>query len=113
LGLPNPRPKPKVLPPVPLSRDAERQLIGCSDAAHQDIRHRSIPWRLVLTSANVWLLGGVITCSAFNTYPHFSWYPTYRIKGRGALPLTSGWLSSMILASGAIGATLGGFLIAH
>jgi MFS family permease len=90
--------------------DAERQLIGCSNAAHPENRHRSVPWRLVLTSANVWLLGGVITCSAFNTYLYFSWYPTYLIKGRGALPLTSGWLSSMVLAGGAIGATLGGFL---
>src|SRR6185369_1221971 len=92
----------------PAVNDAERQLIGCSDGTLN--RHRSIPWRRVLTSANVWLLGGVITCSAFNTYLYFSWYPTYLISGRGVDRLTSGWLASMVLAGGAIGATLGGFL---
>jgi MFS family permease len=94
----------------PAVNDAERRLIGCSGGTHPEIRHPSIPWRLVLTSANVWLLGGVITCSAFNTYLYFSWYPTYLTKGRGVGPLTSGWLASMVLAGGAIGGTLGGFL---
>ena len=37
---------------------------------------------LVLTSPNVWLLGGVITCSAFNSYLYYSWYPTYLQEGR-------------------------------
>src|SRR5262249_22144164 len=35
---------------------------------------------------------------------------TYLIKGRGVGPLTSGWLASLVLAGGAIGGTLGGFL---
>jgi ACS family glucarate transporter-like MFS transporter len=94
----------------PAVNDAERQLIGCSDGTHAGHRHGPIPWRRVLTSANVWLLGGVITCSAFNTYLYFSWYPTYLIESRGVEKLTAGWLASMVLAGGAIGATLGGFL---
>jgi MFS family permease len=94
----------------PAVNNAERQLIGCPNGGRRESRHQSIPWRLVLTSANVWLLGGVITCSAFNTYLYFSWYPTYLIGSRGVEPLTAGWLASMVLAGGAIGATLGGFL---
>jgi MFS family permease len=64
----------------------------------------------MLTSGNVWLLGGVIACSAFNTYLYFSWYPTYLIRGRDLDPVMAGWLASMVLGSGAIGGTLGGFL---
>ncbi len=93
----------------PAVNETERRLIG-SATAPGDIYHPPIPWRLVLTSANVWLLGGVIACSAFNTYLYFSWYPTYLEKGRGVGPVTSGWLASMVLAGGAAGCAAGGFL---
>jgi MFS family permease len=93
----------------PSVNEAERQFIG-GPSANADIEHPRIPWRRVLTSANIWLLGGVVACSAFNTYLYFSWYPTYLEKGRGVGPITSGWLSSLVLAGGAIGGILGGFL---
>jgi MFS family permease len=93
----------------PAVNDAERQLIGAANVSTTDIRHPSVPWRLVVKSANVWLLGGVIACSAFNTYLYFSWYPTYLEKGRGVDDITSGWLASLVLTGGAVGGTLGGF----
>jgi sugar phosphate permease len=71
--------------------------------------HPRVPWYLVLTSSNVWLLGGVITCTAFASYLYFSWFPTYLQKAREATPLQAGWLSSCVLAGGAVGCTLGGF----
>jgi MFS family permease len=94
----------------PEVNEAERQLVGAALAPAGDIHHPPIPWRLVLTSANVWLLGGVIACSAFNTYLYFSWYPTYLIRGRGVDPVLAGWLASLVLGAGAVGGTLGGFL---
>jgi MFS family permease len=72
--------------------------------------HPPVPWGLVLTSANVWLLGGVITCSAFTTYLYFFWYPTYLQSARGVGKVTSGWLASLALAGGAAGCILGGYL---
>jgi sugar phosphate permease len=90
--------------------EAERQYIAAGtserDAAE---RHPPIPWKQV-TSANIWLLGGVITCGAFTTYMFFSWYPTYLQDGRGVSPVLSGWLASLVLTGGAVGSILGGYL---
>jgi MFS family permease len=69
-----------------------------------------VPWGQVLRSADVWLLGGVISCSAFASYLYFFWYPTYLEQARGLDGVSSGWLSGMVLAGGAVGATLGGYL---
>jgi cyanate permease len=55
---------------------------------------------LVLASANVWLLGGVISCAAFTSYMYFSWYPKYLQATRGVAEVESGWLASLVLAGG-------------
>lgn len=72
--------------------------------------HFAVPWERVLTSANVWLLGTIVTCGAFTTYLFFTWYPTYLKKGREVDDDLAGWLSGMVLAGGAIGSTFGGYL---
>ena len=95
----------------PAVNEAERQLITADGIAGPGGHaHPPVPWGLVLRSANVWLLGGVITCSAFVSYIYFTWYPTYLEQARKVDPLLSGWLSGMVLAGGALGCTLGGFL---
>jgi ACS family glucarate transporter-like MFS transporter len=94
----------------PAVNEAERRLITRGVAEPLRAHHPPVPWGRVLGSANVWLLGGVITCSAFVTYLYFFWYPTYLEKGRGVDPIRAGWLSGMVLAGGAVGATLGGYL---
>lgn len=95
----------------PAVNEAERQLIAGAGVSPPGGRaHPPVPWGLVLCSRNVWLLGGVITCSAFNSYLYYFWYPTYLEEGRQLEPLISGWLSGMVLAGGAIGCTLGGYL---
>jgi MFS family permease len=93
----------------PAVNDAERRLIagGRADAAGP---HPPLPWRRVLGSANVWLLGAVMTCTSFTAYMYYTWYPTYLEKGRGLDGVRSGWLASAVLAGGAVGSTLGGFL---
>jgi MFS family permease len=72
--------------------------------------HPPVPWRRVLASANVWLLGGVISCSAFFSYLLYSWYPTYLGDGRGVNSTDAGWLSSLVMAGSTIGCVLGGYL---
>jgi MFS family permease len=95
----------------PSVNDAERRLIAAGNThTPQGEHHPPIPWGRVLTSANVWLLGGIISCSAFVTYLYFFWYPTYLEDGRGVKPILSGWLSSLVLTGGALGSVLGGYL---
>jgi MFS transporter, ACS family, glucarate transporter len=72
--------------------------------------HPAVPWRHVLGSASVWLLGGVISCSAFASYLYYSWYPTYLQKGRGLSEKEAGWLTSVVLIGGALGCVVGGHL---
>lgn len=91
--------------------DQERQLIAAGRPATTTAdQHPQVPWRRVLCSANIWLLGGVVTCGAATTYLIFSWYPTYLQEGRGVSPNYSAWLTSMVLAGGAVGSTTGGWL---
>jgi MFS transporter, ACS family, glucarate transporter len=91
--------------------DGELALIGSAAHAPGGSAHPPIPWPMVLRSPNVWLLGGVISCSAFNTYLFFFWYPSYLERARGVSNETSGWLSGFVLAGGALGCLLGGLLI--
>lgn len=94
----------------PAVNEAERRLIGDGLGGPGGIHHPPIPWRRVLTSANVLLLGGVIACSAFNTYLYFSWYPTYLQDARGVESIEAGWLASLVLGVSAVGCIVGGFL---
>ena len=55
-------------------------------------------------------MGLIMTCVSCAAYFFFSWYPSYLEKGRGVAPLASGSLSSLVLAGGALGSVLGGFL---
>jgi sugar phosphate permease len=91
--------------------ERERQYIkaGAAQPALAQ-QHPPVPWGQVLTSANIWLLGGVISCGAFTTYMFFSWYPTYLKEARAVSPSDSGWLASMVLAGGALGSTVGGYV---
>jgi MFS transporter, ACS family, glucarate transporter len=94
----------------PAVNSAELKLIEQSAVKRTETTHPRIPWRLVLTSRNMWLLGFVLACSAFNSYMYFSWYPTYLESGRGVESKLSGWLSSLVLAGGALGSLAGGTL---
>lgn len=94
----------------PAVNQAERDLIERSTSRSTETRHPRIPWRLVLTSRNMWLLGFVLACSAFNSYMYFSWYPTYLESGRAVESKLSGWLSSLVLTGGACGSLAGGTL---
>jgi MFS family permease len=72
--------------------------------------HLPIPWGSVLRKANLWLLGGVISCSAFVSYLYYTWYSTYLQQGRGVSPDLASWLTSTVLTGGALGCMMGGYL---
>jgi MFS transporter, ACS family, glucarate transporter len=70
-----------------------------------------VPWRLVFSSCNVWLMGLIMSCSAYCSYFYMSWFPKYLQAGRGVAAERSGLLSSLVLAGGALGSVVGGFCI--
>jgi MFS family permease len=92
---------------------AERALIAQgTTATASDSNHPQIPWGLVLSSRNVWLLGLIISCSAFASYMYMFWLPTYLEEGRGVAKKAVGWLAALALGGGAVGALSGGPLSA-
>jgi MFS transporter, ACS family, glucarate transporter len=94
----------------PLVNEAELRVIEAGSATEPASEsHTAIPWRLVLTSPNVWLLGGLMTCLASVTYFVYSWFPKYLQAGRGVAETESGLLASLVMAGGAVGTTAGGF----
>jgi MFS family permease len=94
----------------PAANDAERQLIlaGTDRAAGA---HPPIPWRAVLSHPQMWLHGFILSCSAFNSYLYFFWYPTYLKEARLSSERESGWLAFIVLIGGAIGSLSGGYII--
>lgn len=98
----------------PAANNAERMLIARGTlAAGGGNEHPPIPWRLVLSSLNVWLLGLIISSSAFASYMYMFWLPTYLVESRGVSQDQSGWLAALSLGGGAVGALCGGPLSTH
>lgn len=95
----------------PSVNEAERRLITAGTATHKSTEHPPIPWGIVLNYPQVWLMGAILTCTAFNSYFYFSWYPTYLKEGRLLGETEAGKLASVVLFGGAIGCIGGGFLI--
>ncbi|MBS0262214.1 MAG: MFS transporter [Planctomycetes bacterium] len=93
----------------PDTNEAERELIaaGCTGASGTP-HHGALPWLQVLTSLNVWMLGMIMVAAAGAMYLYIGWFPSYLVKARGVESDASGWLTSMVLAGGAIGAFCGG-----
>jgi MFS family permease len=83
-----------------------------SQASHVEHahHHESIPWAIVLSSPNVWLLGTIMTVGATLFYMQFSWYPTYLKEARGLSEQASGWFTGTVIGGGALGCAAGGFL---
>ncbi len=94
----------------PATNTAERALIAAGSTSAQTEHELPIPWRAILSSSNVWLLGCLQSCSSFFSYMIMSWYPTYLEKGRHVDPIEAGWLSSLVLAGAAVGCLSSGFV---
>ncbi len=94
----------------PAVNEAERRLIARGRPEGLPGPHPPVPWRRVLARPTVWLMGGAISCSAFVSYMYFFWFPSYLKNGRGLGETRSSWLSALVLAGGAVGSVVGGYL---
>lgn len=72
--------------------------------------HEPIPWGLVASNGSIWLLGTIITFSAFNSYFYFSWFPKYLEEARHVSNVAAGWLTSLALGGSAVGTLAGGII---
>lgn len=93
----------------PAVNASELRLIDRARPPSGGAEDEHVPWRYVLTSRNLWLMGGVISCAASTTYMIFSWYPSYLHKGRDIPEEEAAKWASLVLAGGAVGSTLGGW----
>ncbi|MFM8252144.1 MAG: MFS transporter, partial [Planctomycetota bacterium] len=94
----------------PSVNEAEAQLLEeCREVSHDE--QQRLPISEILTHPTIWLLGLLTTCSAFNTYFYFSWYPTYLKEARLVAPETAGVLASVVLFGGMVGTLVGGVLV--
>lgn len=94
----------------PRVNEAERSYIERGRQAARTSAQPAVPWRLVLRSRNIWLMGLIVSCSSFASYLYLFWYPKYLQSGRNVLPERSGDLASLVLAGGALGSAFGGLL---
>jgi MFS family permease len=94
-----------------VSPEELRLIQGDSPVRDANSPHPPIPWTFILSSSNVWLLGGIISCAAFASYFYFNWFPRYLENGRGLAEESTGWLAGLVLAGGACG-SLSGSVIA-
>lgn len=93
------------------TNDAERKLIAAGTDVFHAETHPPVPWSIVIGTPQIWIMAGILICSAANSYFYYSWYPTYLENGRGVSADLSAQLSSLVLAGGAIGGIFGGLLI--
>ncbi len=95
----------------PATNKAERRLIAEGrSGADVSPTHEPIPWALVFRSADVWLLGLAMVTMAATYNLLISWFPKYLQEARGVSASDSGYYSSFVLGTGAVGCLLGGWL---
>jgi sugar phosphate permease len=89
--------------------DAEREHIG-PPPKPADEHHEAIPWGVVLSSPNMWLLGTIQMVSATLFYMLFQWYPTYLKEARGLSDDVAAWFTFIVIFGGAFGCLTGGLI---
>jgi len=82
---------------------AERDWIGSS-------RKRSdhVPWRMILSHGNLWILSVMYFCYNFNLNVYQDWFPTYLHDSRGMTLAKMGFYASLPLFAGVLGDLAGG-----
>jgi len=89
----------------PDASDAER-----AEVAPPAQSGHSIPWRLLATSKQLWLITLMYSFYVWGTYFYFSWLPVYLLKGRGFTETEMGQFGALPFFMGACGNLCGGAL---
>ena len=73
-------------------------------------KKRSVPWRLILHSPDLWYLSILYFCYGWVLWMYLTWLPTYLIEARGFTQLKVGIFTSLPLLAATVTNTLGGWL---
>ena len=72
--------------------------------------HDPVPWSIVFKNKGILILSAIITCSSFNSYFYFNWFPSYLTSAHQISNSQTGFLASLALSGAALGVFTGGII---
>jgi len=100
-------------------RDVPREHPGVNDAERERIeaalgtaskKRPPIPWKLILSSRQMWVLAAMYFCYGYSINMFLAWYPKYLDGARGYTLAEMGFFASLPLAAGVVGDIMGGVM---
>lgn len=99
-------------------RDVPREHAGVNEAERHKIEaalgapkgRQPIPWKLILSSRQMWTLAAMYFCYGYAINMFLAWYPKYLDGARGYSLKEMGFFASLPLAAGVVGDIMGGVL---
>jgi sugar phosphate permease len=74
---------------------------------------RKVPWRQILSNRQMWILGAMYFCYAYDIGVFLSWFPKYLTAARGIELTKMGFYASVPFLAGLLGDVAGGWLSDH
>lgn len=95
-------------------RDRPEEKPGISEQELQQIGwtapvSRQIPWRLLWSSRQMWIIVAMYGCYAWGSWFYFSWLHTWLVRGRGFTESEMGVFSALPFLVGAASNVVGGY----
>jgi sugar phosphate permease len=99
-------------------RDVPREHASVNEAEREKIEaalgkpkaRQPIPWKLILSSRQMWTLAAMYFCYGYCLNMFLAWYPKYLDAARGYTLAEMGFFASLPLAAGVVGDILGGVI---
>jgi sugar phosphate permease len=92
----------------PSTNAAERRILTAALGTRAGKR-KSIPWKFVLSSPQMWIVSGMYFCYAYNLDFYLTWFPKYLNSVRGLSLAKMGVYASVPLIAGTAGDLFGGW----
>jgi MFS transporter, ACS family, glucarate transporter len=92
----------------PSTNAAEREIL-CSALGSNRGKRKSIPWKFVLSSPQMWIISAMYFCYAYNLDFYLTWFPKYLNSVRGLSLARMGAYASVPLIAGTAGDLFGGW----
>jgi MFS family permease len=88
---------------------AEREMIQSALGSAPVVR-RTVPWRRILSSPQMWMICAMYFCYAYNISVYLTWFPKYLSDNRGFSLQKMGLYASLPLLAGTLGDLAGGWI---
>jgi ACS family glucarate transporter-like MFS transporter len=79
-------------------------------AAHHAKPHRTLLWKQLLASPQIWIIVAMYWCYAWGSWFYFAWFPTYLVKSAGFSEKQMGIIAALPFLMGTLGNLAGGVL---